>query len=148
MRAQVLVRPEDLSPSSGDFEVIGAFNPGAVQTADGIVLLVRVAQRPRELRPGYTGLPRWHAERGVAIDWVPDGELEWLDPRVARRTTTGLVRLPFISHLRAIRLRDGTTVEDFRGTTFAPEDALQEYGVEDPRITPLDGRYFLTYFVV
>ena len=49
-----LLGPEDVPPSREDFEVVGAFNPGAVMTEDGVVLLVRVAERPRERREGYT----------------------------------------------------------------------------------------------
>ena len=54
----VLVRPGDLEPTSDAFEVVGAFNPGAVATGKGdeVVLLVRVAERPREKRPGFTAI--------------------------------------------------------------------------------------------
>jgi predicted GH43/DUF377 family glycosyl hydrolase len=148
MRSQLVVRPEDLLPSCADFEVIGTFNPGAVQTADGIVLLVRVAERPRESRPGYTGLPRWDADRGPIVDWIQNDELEWIDPRVVRCMSNGLVRLPFISHLRVTRLRDTSTVDDFTGPTFFPGSLLEEFGVEDSRITPLGGRYYFTYVAV
>ena len=41
------------------------FNPGAVRAGDEVVLLVRVAERPRERRPGFTGLPRWDPAGGL-----------------------------------------------------------------------------------
>lgn len=148
MLPQLLVRPGDLSPTSADFEMVGAFNPGAVQTADGVVLLVRVAERPLASRPGHTGLPRWKSNGGALVDWVRNEELEWIDPRVVRHTTDGLVRLPFISHLRVVRLRNATTVSDFHGPAFSPGSPLEEFGVEDPRITPLEGRYYFTYVAV
>jgi predicted GH43/DUF377 family glycosyl hydrolase len=137
-----------VSPSSDDFEVIGTFNPGAVQTDAGVMLLVRVAERTRYPRSGFTGLPRWEIGRGLTNDWVPDGELEFIDPRVVRRKSDGLVRLTFTSYLQVVRCADSEHVVDFDGPVFVPELALEEFGVEDPRITPLDGRYYITYVAV
>ena len=145
---QVLVRPGDVSPPSDDFEVIGTFNPGTVSTPDGVVLLVRVALRPRESRSGFTGLPRWEANRAITIDWIADADLEFIDPRVVRCKSEGLTRLTFTSYLRVVGSTDGLSCDNFNGPVFAPESPLEEFGVEDPRITPLDGRYFFTYVAV
>src|SRR5215210_5401625 len=144
---QLLLRPEDVPASRDDFEVVGVFNPGAVRTADEVVLLVRVAERPRERRPGFTGLPRWDAA-GLTIDWVPDGELIAVDPRVVRRKADGLVRLTFTSHLRVVRCGDGRAVREVTEVTFLPQREVEEFGVEDPRITPLNDRFYFTYVAV
>src|SRR5262249_11850917 len=83
---RLLLQPGDVPASRAGFEVVSVFNPGAVRRADGeVVLLVRVAERPRERRPGFTGLPRWDLAGGLTVDWVPDAELEPVDPRVVRR---------------------------------------------------------------
>lgn len=148
LSTRLLLRPEDLAPSRDDFEVVGAFNPGAVRAGSEVVLLVRVAERPRERRPGFTGLPRWDAAAGPMIDWVPDAELEPIDPRVVRRKADGLIRLTFISHLRVVRCGDGAAVREITDVAFRPESELEEFGVEDPRITPLDGRFYFTYVAV
>ncbi|MDR3638974.1 MAG: glycoside hydrolase family 130 protein [Isosphaeraceae bacterium] len=145
---RLLLRPEDVPPSDDRFEVVGAFNPGAVRTADEVILLVRVAERPKERRPGFTGLPRWDPELGLTIDWVPDAELDPVDPRVVRRRADGLVRLTFSSHLHVVRCGDGREVREVTGTTFRPLGELEEFGVEDPRITPLGGRFYFTYVAV
>src|SRR5437764_392632 len=92
---KLLLRPSDLKPSRQDFDVVGAFNPGAIRQGGEVVLLVRVAESPREKRPGYTGLPRWHNQGELTIDWVKNDELEAVDPRVVRRKANGLVRLTF-----------------------------------------------------
>ena len=130
------------------FEVIGAFNPGVAKTADGTVLLIRVAQRPIEQRPGCTGLPRWEAERGMTVDWFANDDLELIDPRVVRTKRDGRTRLTFISHLQVVRSSDGVNISDFKGAHCEPESLLEEFGVEDPRITPLDGRFYFTYVAV
>jgi predicted GH43/DUF377 family glycosyl hydrolase len=145
---RLLLRPADVKPTRDDFEVVGVFNPGAVRVDGEVVLLVRVAERPRERRPGYTGLPRWENHGDLTVDWVPDDQLERVDPRVVRRKADGLVRLTFTSHLRVVRCGDGRSVEEVTETKFVPGSELEEYGVEDPRITPLHGRFYFTYVAV
>jgi predicted GH43/DUF377 family glycosyl hydrolase len=148
LSTRLLLRPEDVPASRDDFEVVGVFNPGAVRAGDEVVLLVRVAERPRERRPGFTGLPRWDPAAGLTTDWVPDAELGPIDPRVVRRKADGLVRLTFTSHLRVVRCGDGTAVREVTGVTFRPHGEVEEFGVEDPRITPLNGRFYFTYVAV
>ena len=143
-----LLRPEDVPASRDDFEVVGVFNPGAVRAGDEVVLLVRVAERPREKRPGFTGLPRWDPAGGLTVDWVPDAESEPIDPRVVRRKADGLVRLTFTSHLRVVHCGDGRAVREVTGVAFRPRGQVEEFGVEDPRITPLNGRFYFTYVAV
>jgi predicted GH43/DUF377 family glycosyl hydrolase len=145
---RLLLSPADLKPSRDDFEVVGVFNPGAVVADGEVVLLVRVAERPLERRQGFTALPRWAPGEGLVIDWTDDDTLEPLDPRVVKRKADGLVRLTFISHLRVVRCGDGRSVKQVSNVTFMPDTALEEFGVEDPRITAIDGRYFFTYVAV
>ena len=150
LASQSLLGPEDMPPTREDFEVVGAFNPGAVRLVDGrVILLVRVAERPKERRAGFTPLPRWDASIGLTVDWVADESLEPIDPRVVIRRSDGLVRLTFTSHLRVVRLGiGGRSVESIDESTFLPAGETEEFGVEDPRITPIDGRYYFTYVAV
>ncbi len=143
-----LLRPEDLAPSRDDFQVLGAFNPGAIEMGGEVVLLVRVAERPVERRAGFTALPRWKPGSGIVVDWVADAELEPVDPRVVRYRSNGLTRLTFISHLRVIRSPDGRSIDTTDGPRFEPQSEYEAFGVEDPRITRLDGVYYFTYVAV
>src|SRR5437899_7526722 len=77
---RLLLRPADLEASRDDFEVVGVFNPGAIVAGDEVVLLVRVAERPRERRAGFTASPRWVPGEGLTIDWLPDDSIQMLDP--------------------------------------------------------------------
>jgi predicted GH43/DUF377 family glycosyl hydrolase len=144
-----LLRPGDLSASQDDLKVIGAFNPGVVETPDGVRLLVRVAESVREQRPGQVALPRWDpaAGRGV-VDWVGEDEVTFVDPRVVIVKRTGIRRLTFISHLQIARSRDGRIIDRIDASRFLPADENEEFGVEDPRITPLEGRFYFTYVAV
>lgn len=145
---KLLLLPEDLTPSRDDFEVVGVFNPGAVCVDGEVVLLVRVAERPLERRRGYTASPRWVPGEGVTIDWLHDDAIEVLDPRVVRNKADGLVRLTFTSHLRVVRCGDGRAVREVGDACFLPESEMEEFGVEDPRITAIGDRYYFTYVSV
>ncbi len=143
---KLLLQPEDVSPSTGDFEVIGVFNPGAIEVNEGVVLLVRVVERPCERRAGFTPLPRWEDGGGV-VDWVADDELEPLDSRVVRGRSDGLLRLTFTSHLQVLRSVDGRSVVG-QGVRLLPETVCEEFGIEDPRITRIDNRFYITFVCV
>jgi predicted GH43/DUF377 family glycosyl hydrolase len=145
---RLLLSPADLEPSRDEFEVVGVFNPGAIVAGDEVVLLVRVAERPRERRPGFTASPRWVPGAGLEIDWLPNDSIQVLDPRVVKRKADGLVRLTFLSHLRVVRCGDGRAVREVTDVRFLPASALEEFGVEDPRITAFGGRYYFTYVAV
>lgn len=147
LSTHLLLRPEDVPASRPDFEVVGVFNPGAVRVGNEVVLLVRVAERPREKRSGFIASPRWEAG-GLTVDWMPDAEWDVIDPRVCRCKATGIIRLTFISHLRVVRCGEGRAVREITDITFRSNAEVEEFGVEDPRITPLDGRYYITYVAV
>jgi beta-1,2-mannobiose phosphorylase / 1,2-beta-oligomannan phosphorylase len=130
-------------------EVIGVFNPGAIATDSGVVILARVAERPLERRQGFTALPYWDMDTGAAAaEWVEDSELMPLDVRVVKRKSDGLVRLTFISHLRVLMSRDGRSPDTVAGARMDPAGPFEEFGVEDPRITLIDGVYYVTYVAV
>jgi len=146
-----LLRPADVQPSRNDFEVVGVFNPGAAATGNGdeVALMVRVAERPREQRPGYTPLPRWDVEAGdIVVDWIADEQLTPIDPRIMQQKRDGLWRLTFTSHLRVIRSADGRSIDTRDGLRLVPEHTYEEYGVEDARITRIGNQFWITYVAV
>ncbi len=144
-----LLRPSDFKPSQDDLEVIGAFNPGAIATAEGVVILVRVAEQTAERRQGQTGFPRWDTKAGrVVTDWQNNGELDTVDVRVAKRKRDGLVRLTFTSHLRVVYSCDGRSIDSLKDSWFRPATEYEEFGIEDPRITRMGNTFYITYVAV
>lgn len=96
----------------------------------------------------------------VIIGYVPKDlpGLDLSDPRTIRyRSTAGGFApaseeftdyLSNISHLRVARSTDGVSFTFDPEPALVPSNDLEEYGVEDPRITQIDGLYHLTYVAV
>jgi predicted GH43/DUF377 family glycosyl hydrolase len=147
LNQRLLLSPEDIEPSRDDFEVIGAFNPGAVAVNGDVVLLVRVAERPAERREGWVPVPRWDPVEKLTVDWFADEGLNLDDPRGVV-FPDGFSRLTSVSHIRVARSSDGFAIDEISGPVFAPSTEWGEYGIEDARVTKLGDRYYVTYATV
>lgn len=148
--ANPLITPAAIAPSRPELEVLCTFNPGAVRVGDETLLLVRVAERPVPER-GYVSYARLAAHGDppeIAIHHLhaDDPDLDTRDPRLVRYR--GQVLLTSISHLRLARSRDGEHFTIDPAPTIAPREPYESYGIEDPRITPLDGRYWINYSAI
>lgn len=137
-------------PGSSGMKVVGVFNPAAVDVGEEVYVLARVVEAPAEDKPGHLGLPRWSAAGQVEIDWLPTGRYNLIDARVVEFVPESILRLTFTSHLRLYRFdRELKLLSPAEGElNFVPERDYELYGVEDPRITKLDGWYYITYVAV
>ncbi len=142
-----LLGPGQVRASGAELQVMGAFNPGAVELNGEIVLMVRVAEQARPHREGYVGLPRWKGGEAV-VDWFPEEAVMPVDPRLVLLRETGALRLTMTSHLRVLRSADGRSFDPAAGRDFTPHSHYETYGVEDARITPLGDRFYITYVAV
>ena len=180
----------DVRPSLPELEVVSVFNAAAARVGDEIILLLRVAERPRtDIAPGPNALtldfdqphpilhplPARYRERPlvgmafldarpsppkVVVAYIPEDlpGLDLRDPRSIRyRNNTGMLRmandgyidfLAQISHLRIARSRDGVHFTVDEAPAIAPHNEMEEYGVEDPRATLIDGVWYITYVSV
>jgi predicted GH43/DUF377 family glycosyl hydrolase len=148
--ANPLIRPSDVQPSRPDFEVIGTFNPGAVQFDEETVLLVRVAERPLADSTDWVLYPHRADDGEIVIGSVKrnDQNYDTSDPRLIVDRRNGRMFLTSMSHLRLARSRDGVhfTVDDH--PWLASESVYEGFGVEDARITQADGEYLVNYTAV
>ncbi len=144
-----ILRPEDLRPSRADFRIECLLNPGVFRFDGRIWLLVRVAERP-EQTPGRTTLPVMNAQGSVDVLEFDHADplLDRSDPRVIRYE--GRDYLTTLSHLRLLCSTDGVTFSERHELPAAlfGEGPLEAYGIEDCRVTCIDGTYRLTYTAV
>ncbi len=146
-RSTLLCQPSDISPSQVDWEVVGVFNPAVVAVGDELVMLARVAERPTERHDGQMPLPRWLNGRLVS-DWVVDAEVMHVDARVVMMKDTKALRLTSVSHFQVFRQSSTSDTPWAASATVVPEEVYEEFGIEDPRISKIDGIYWITYVAV
>ena len=184
-----LLTPSDVRPSLPALEVVSVFNAAAARVGDEVILLLRVAERPRTdieppagamtldldgpepvLRPlppglrmdqlvGMCFLDATADPAAVIVAYLPRDlrGLDLSDPRTIRYTRAGPTGEPpgtpvdylsQMSHLRVARSRDGVHFTVDERPALAPLTYLEEYGVEDPRATLIDGTWQITYVSV
>ena len=144
-----IITPDMVLASRPDMEVVGVFNAGVTKFQGDTLLLLRVSEAPRKLTPGMVSAAIYNAEsRRVEIKrWMEDTEgLDASDPRVV--VAEGHTWLTSISHLRLARAQDGIHFEVEGMPAFSPGTQYEGFGVEDPRITLLDGTYWINYTAV
>lgn len=146
---QRLLSPGDFPPSRDDLKVIGAFNPGAARLPDGrIVLMVRVAESPVEQRDGHHALPSWTPDGELQIEYLPEDQDILIDPRKVVRAADQLMQLKFVSYIRTFVLNAAGTAIDGELAPLTCRGETETFGVEDPRVTLVDGVYYITYVSV
>jgi len=143
----LLLQPSDVQPSQSDWEVIGVFNPAVAIVHDELIMLARVAERPSEKRAGWTALPHWTDDRQTEVEWFRDEELCQTDARVVTIKKSGDLRLTSVSHFQIFRQSTSNQPWEYVASLL-PEGDQEEYGIEDPRITKIDGTYRITYVAV
>jgi beta-1,2-mannobiose phosphorylase / 1,2-beta-oligomannan phosphorylase len=146
--ANPILGPSQVPASQDDLEVVGVFNPAAVQVGDETLLLLRVAEAPRQVPDGQLAAAvlaggRIRVERFDRGDPVVEAGT---DARVF--TVRGQTYLTSISHLRVARSRDGVDFAVAPRPALVAADPLEAFGVEDPRVTALDGAFLVNYTAV
>ena len=130
--------------------VLGAFNPGLCRLPNGnLLMMVRIAEAlENPVADDKAHCIRWDAEKGYVTDGWPLSDVTMEDPRKFRINAYHfpVYALTSLSWLLPVELnRDGTAVRKiYYDKIISPEMSSQEYGIEDPRISFIDGRYYMT----
>ncbi|ESQ88381.1 glycosidase [Asticcacaulis benevestitus] len=133
----------------GETYVLGAFNPGLTRLDNGnLLLLVRIAEALKNpIFDGHVHAIRWDEGRYVLDAWPLD-LVDTADPRVFKLRGGGwkIIALTSLSWLLPVELKpDGLEVVAMHyDKAVAPQDSLQCYGIEDPRISKVEGRFLMT----
>jgi len=141
-----LITPADITPSIEGAIVECVFNPGAFIFKGRTYLLMRVAERLTQ-EDGYvsTLVADPTGEAGVrVVRWaLDDPKLDTSDPRFIYYD--GHCHLTTLSHLRFAVSDNGV---DFTMNPLPPlkgANKLEEFGLEDCRVSRIDDTYHLTY---
>jgi predicted GH43/DUF377 family glycosyl hydrolase len=145
-----IIGPSDVKPSMDGYKVLGAFNPGAVSFGDEIILLLRTSEGC-ESREGYIRVPIYRFEDEKSYPDIL--EFKSTDPGLFLKDTRGVVYkgqdyLSTTSHIRLARSRDGVNFTVEEKPFIYPGNKSEKYGVEDARVTCIDGKYYVNYTAV
>ncbi|MBA3405437.1 MAG: glycosidase [Gemmatimonadaceae bacterium] len=135
-------------PSTPDLDVVGVFNPGVIRHENEVLLLLRVAEAQPPAAGEVTAtvydpelddleVRRW-SSNAAGVDTS--------DPRVI--VADGRMWLTSISHFRIARSNDGIHFAVDTHPAMSPATEYESFGIEDPRITFIDGRYWINYTAV
>ncbi len=148
LQANPLLTPADVQPTRDDLEVLCTLNPAAVRIGGEILLLVRVGEKARP-EPGSVAYVHFDAEAGATrISRIAESH-----PELTVRDNRGYflgerMLLTSMSHLRIARSTDGEHFTFDESPAIYPSTPYEAFGCEDARITPIDGRYCITYTAV
>ena len=142
--ANPLLRPGDVRPSQQGMVVECLLNPGAFQHNGATWLLVRVAERPVQ-QQGKISFPILEDGDTQILEFdLDDPKLDTSDPR--EPSYDNEVYLSTLSHLRLFRSTDGVHFEDPGMPNLVGTGPMENYGIEDCRVSTMeDGDFLLTY---
>ncbi|MEO8821358.1 MAG: hypothetical protein ABI267_00950 [Ginsengibacter sp.] len=154
----LIFSPDDVdlnhSPMKNDLDestyVLGAFNPGFCRLPNGnLLLMVRVAEALKNpVKNKHAHSVRWDKNAAFVTDAWPLSEVDMSDPRKfkIKAYSFPVYALTSLSWLLPVELNeDATRIESIHyDKIISPQFESQEYGIEDPRISVIDGRYYMT----
>lgn len=141
-----ILTTKDIRPSQPGWVVECVLNPGVFRFEGKIWLLLRVAERPVQ-KSGTISFPVLQEDGSISIFEFAenDPDVNLSDARmVGYKNKT---YLSTISHLRLVCSEDGVHFkepENVPARIFG-QGALEAFGIEDCRVSLLDGVYHLTY---
>lgn len=156
---KIIVKPSDIdlkySPLRRNLNsvtyVLGAFNPGMTRLPNNnILIMVRIAEALKT--PIYDNKVhsiRWDSSNAYVLDGYNIDDVEMSDPRsfsLKKYFPMVVDALTSISWLLPIELTfDGKEIIKIHyDKIISPSKSYQEYGIEDARISLINGKYLMT----
>jgi beta-1,2-mannobiose phosphorylase / 1,2-beta-oligomannan phosphorylase len=148
MHKQLIIDAKQIRPSRPDLEVLGIFNPAVVKFDGQIIMLARVAERAIQDELDWFKIPTFSMTEGWSIVKLPinDPKCDFSDVRVVKYDKKSF--LTSISHLRIGRSHDGIHFVFDEKSHLIPDNMYEEYGIEDPRITQIGNKFYITYTAI
>ncbi|MFZ2995850.1 glycosidase [Sphingobium sp.] len=154
---RIVLSPDDIDLSrsplratlNADTFVLGVFNPGMTRLGNGnILLMVRVAEALSvPVKDGHIRAIRWQDGRYLLDSWSIDS-VDTADPRefLLRGQSWRVMGLTSLSWLLPVEMSpDGLDIVAIHyDRAIAPVADSQCYGIEDARISRIDGHYWMT----
>jgi beta-1,2-mannobiose phosphorylase / 1,2-beta-oligomannan phosphorylase len=149
-----LITPADVSPSRPDFKVDCTMNAAVTKFKKETLLLIRVAESVISDNPDIIKIPLTEEKNGkwkIVIKEFnkKDENYDFSDSRIIKsKLDSSEIYLTSLSHFRLAKSRDGVNFEIEETSFLFPDTKYETFGIEDPRITLIEGRYYINYTAV
>lgn len=145
-----VISPIDVLPSSPELKVECVLNPGAFEFNGRIGLLLRVCETLAEQKQDVVTalVADKNSENGIRkVEISKDDPLaDFSDPRLV--FYGDITYLTTISHLRLAWSDNGEVFKIDSTPSICGQGDLENFGIEDCRVTKIDETYYLTYSAV
>lgn len=140
-----LLRPADLKAGIEGMEIVCLLNPGVFQFDGKIWLLLRVAERPKQVE-GKISFPVYNNKGVIEVLNFDknDPDLDVSDPRIISYKKKDY--LTTLSYLRLVCSDDG--IRFYEPDGYLPvfgKDELETFGIEDCRVATMTDAYTLSF---
>ncbi len=140
-----LLRPSDIKPGISGMEIVCLLNPGVFKFEGKIWLLLRVAERPKQIA-NKISFPVYNTKGEIEILSFDksDPDLDASDPRVINYKKKDY--LTTLSYLRLVCSDDGITFYEPIG--YPPifgKGVLETFGIEDCRVATMENEFCLSF---
>lgn len=143
-----IITIDDVTPTHENLHVVGIFNCGGVHFKGKTHLICRTAEMFKAPSEGTIAVPIINQEgelSSLTFDRSDPG-LDFSDARVViDKRTRNVVALTSLSSFRLATSEDGVHFTIGDKPLIALDPFLEEWGMEDPRVTPLEGKFYITY---
>ena len=149
-KSNPIIKPSMVKPSLKDYNVLGAFNPGATIFNKQVILLLRVAENCL-IKKGFYTIPYYEFSNGKGVPKIL--EIPETDPNVYPKDSRGIFYngrdyLSSISHIRIARSTNGINFTVDAKPFIFPNLESEGFGVEDARISKISNTYYINYTAV
>jgi len=156
---EIIIKPDDIdlsySPIRTDIKldtyVLGAFNPGMSRLPNGnIIIMVRIAEALKSpVFDNKIHSIRWDTEKGYVLDAYNIDNVDTSDPRnfvLKQYYPMQVYALTSLSWILPVELTANgrEIVKIYYDKIISPVKSYQEYGIEDARISLVNGKYYMT----
>jgi predicted GH43/DUF377 family glycosyl hydrolase len=141
-----IISPKDVKPSKPGFEVVCVFNCGVIRFEGDVLLMLRVAERPLSLNENEVRTVYFDHEVDEIVVKSFDKNMPGIGLHDSRYIyTPERIFLSSMSHFRIARSKNGIDFTIDETPCMLPSNVYEMYGIEDPRITEIDGTYYINY---
>ena len=156
---KIIIQPNDIDLSFSpirkeidvDTYVLGAFNPGMSKLPNGnIIIMVRIAEALKTpIQNDKIHSIRWDTEIGYTIDSYNIDDVETSDPRsyvLKKYVPMEVCALTSLSWILPVELSANglEVIKIHYEKIISPTKSYQEYGIEDARLSLIEGKYYMT----